>query len=50
MRWQWEIEEIGEEDDCGDFQSVGQARVLMIQIAHARPRKRIKRMIQMRSM
>ena len=43
LRWWWEIEEIGEEDDGGDFQSVGYARVLMIQIAHARPKKRMKR-------
>ena len=47
LRWWWEIEKIGEEDDGGDFQSVGQARVLMIQIAHARPKKRTKRTIRL---
>ena len=44
--WQWwEIEKIGKEDDGGDFQTIGQARVLMSQNVHARPRKRIKRVM-----
>ena len=46
LRWWREVKEVGEEDDGGDFQAVGQTRVLMSQSVHTRPRKRTKRMVR----
>ena len=48
---QWrEIKEIGEKDNDCDFQAVSQARVLMSQITHTRPRKRTRRTIRVGNM
>ena len=46
LLWWVEVEEVGEDEDSGDFQGVGQARVLMSQITQARPKKRTKSTVQ----